>query len=437
MLVLTAALMLVTFSTWAFLHRRDARAPRARDTGSTVRNSVQRAAHAATSRDMALARKELTSTLAAAPGDEPALLVLACIDLEENQLSEAGEVISRLRTLAPGRPEPKLLERLLSHRQQSPSSGWGQTFVDAWMELGRPDFQHSPLLPDLESASSDDPEMEEAAWQRAASVTDQLTLALSSPSLSEERAAWLLRQVPSIADPALLTAAFESLRLKMFPAILHREAILVLNQRLSRLIEGAPPSIQPRLMMLLAGTEEDSPLTPEELSALDEISVLPTWKVTSDTLTFQEARARLRATGVQAPGDRAFLLVERATGHGSALLLRRRAKVTRTNLSEDERRWLGRMLWRIGTRLAESSNSQERTVGFLLMDSGADDLENTCGQTEASVRQEELGASVIAVDKAAPERWPLPSLHEELEEARAHDERGWLLPWLGKSPLPR
>ncbi|MFL5355314.1 tetratricopeptide repeat protein [Archangium sp.] len=397
----------------------------------------QRAAQAAAAGELTRARQELSAAQAEASNNVPALLVLACLELEENHLSEAREVIARLRAAAPDRPEPEFLERLLAHRQRAPSSRWGNAFFESWAALDRPDFRHSPLLPDEDSLSPDDPEAEEAVWRQTPSAPIRLTLALASPELSEERARWLLQQVPTLEDPALLAAASDVLSQRSLPAALRDEAVSALRQRLTRLVEASAPSMQPRLLLLLAGTEAQAPLDARELSVLDELSGLTPWKDTSYTRTFQTAREHLREAGVPHPGARAFLVAERATGAHSALLLLRRANATREKLSEDERRWMGRMLWRIGSRLTETSSYLEHSVGLLLMDFGADDLRDSCGQAEASIRQDELSASAIALDKAAPGRWPLPSLQEELEEARARDERAWLLFWLGKPTLLR
>jgi hypothetical protein len=415
---------------WSFRKAQSAREHRAMlATQHRPATPSQRAAQLLVSGNVELARKEILTALADAPNDAPALLVLACITLEENNLPEAREVIARLRAVAPERPEPTLLEKLLVSRQQDLSSGWERAFREAWKELGRPNLRQGSLLPDADTLSPEAPNEEEAAWRQASSPI-RLTLALASLQLSEERARWLLEQVPTIEDSALLTAASELLGQNPLPAALRQEALPLLRQQLARLVERSPPSMQPRLLLLLAGTEAKSPLTPRELAALDELSLLPVWTATSSTRTFQQARDHLREAGLPTPGARAFLVTERATGAGSALLLLRRAEATRERLSEDERRWMGRMLWRIGSRLTETSSYLEHSVGLLLMDAGADDLRDYCGQGEASSRQDKLSASAVASDKAALERWPLPSLREEMEQARARDEVGWLLHWL-------
>lgn len=416
---------------WSFRKAQSAREHRAMlATQHRPATPSQRAAQLLVSGNVELARKEILTALADAPNDAPALLVLACIALEENNLPEAREVIARLRAVTPERPEPKLLEKLLVSRHQARSSGWERAFREAWKELGRPNLRQGSLLPEADTLSPEAPNEEEAAWRQTSSTPVRFTLALAALQLSEDHARWLLDQVPTLEEPALLTAASEVLGQNPLPAALRQEALSLLRQQLARLVERSPPSMQPRLLLLLAGTEVKSPLTPRELAALDELSVLPVWTANSHTRTFQQARDHLREAGLTTPGARAFLVMERATGAGSALLLLRRAEATRERLSEDERRWMGRMLWRIGSRLTETSGYLEYSVGLLLMDVGAEDLRDYCGQDESYSRQDELSASSLASDKAALERWPLPTLREEMEEARARDEVGWLLSWL-------
>lgn len=394
-------------SAWVFQTAQPARErQRPAVPASVAETSLRRAVRALAQGDMSRARKEISAALVEAPDHAPALLILACIELEENNRSAAREVIARLRAAAPTHPEPKLLELLLAHRERALSSAWGQAFLQAWSELDRPDFQHSPLLPAQESLSFDDQASEEAVWHRATSLPIRIILALSSPKLSEERARWMLQQVPTMQDPALLTAASETLSHPSLPATLRQESLPILRQRLGQLREQAPLSIQSRLQLLLMGTAADSAFNARDLEALDAISLLPTWKETSSARTYNEARSRLREAGLPAPGARAFLVAERGTGHGSALLLLQRAHATREKLSEDDRRWMGRMLWRIGSRLSEHPSYLEHSVGLLLMESGAEGLNDSCGQSEAYTRQDELSASAVATYKASPDRWP-------------------------------
>jgi hypothetical protein len=222
-------------------------------------------------------------------------------------------------------------------------------------------------------------------------------------------------------EPALLATAFELLNHGSRPADLREEAAPVLRQGLARLVEPHPASMLSRLQSLLAGTGPEAPFDAKELDALEALSVLTSWRETSFSRTYQEARHLLSEAGVPHAGHRAFQVAERSTGFGSALLLLRRTEATMERLSEDERRWLGRMSWRIGSRLTDTSSTMEHTVGLLLMESGAGHMRDSCSQREAQTRLDELTAAMVTLDRAALSRWPLPSLLEETRTAHPHD----------------
>jgi hypothetical protein len=393
------------------------------------------AARAAVDGELGRARQDVAVALTEMPEHVPALLVLACISLEVGELPAARDAIARLRAVAPEQPEPRLLEKLLENRQRESPVGWGQAFLEAWMELGRPDLQGSLLLPDSMSVAFDEAEVENS-WNRAPSSRARLTLALLLPHPSEERARWVLQQVPGLDDSALLVAAFDLLTDKRLPVSFRGEVTPVLRQRLAQLAEASPRAMQLRLLHLVAGSEGDAPLGPRELDALESISVLPAWKETSFTRTFLEARELLSAMGVPGSGHAAFVVAERALGHRGVLLLLRRAAATRERLSEDESRGVGRMLWRIGSRLAEQSSLLEHSVGTSLMASGATSMRHGRNQREAFAREDEVHAAVMTSLRAALDRWPLRSLTEQLLESRARSEVTWLRAFVGRATLP-
>lgn len=152
--------------------------------------------------------------------------------------------------------------------------------------------------------------------------------------------------------------------------------------------------------------------------------------------TFQEARYRLKELAVPNSSGAAFLVAERTLGHRGALLLLKRAAATREQLSEDMRRRLGRMLWRLGSRLSEQSSLLETTVGALLMASGATSMRHGHDQRAAFALQDEVHAAVMTSLRAALDRWPLHSLQQELLESRARSEVTWLRAFAGRASLP-
>lgn len=393
------------------------------------------ATRAAFEGELERAHEEAAAALAEVPGHAPALFVLACISLEAGELREAQQVMDRLQSQAPGQPELRILEKLLANQRSASRVGWGQAFLEAWTDLGRPDLQRSALLPESMLVVRDEPVLE-SAWSRAPSPRARLLLALLFPSPSEARARWVLQQVPELDDSALLVAAFDLLSDQRLSVSVRQEAAPVLRQRFAQLAGTSPRAMQLRLFQLLAGTEWDEPLDTQELDRLEAISVLPTWKEDSFTRSFLEVRRGLKEMAVPGSWGSAFAIAERALGHRGVLLLLRRAAATRERLSEDERRGMGRMLWRIGSRLTEQSSLLEHTVGTLLMASGAGSLLHGRDQREAFAREDEMHAAVMNSLRAALDRWPLRSLAEQLLESRARSEVTWLRAFMGKGALP-
>jgi hypothetical protein len=355
--------------------------------------------------------------------------------LEENRPAEAAEAISRLHALAPGRPEPLLLERLLAQRRALLAPNWGRAFLDAWAELGRPDLRDSPLLPPALHSQVEATALVAQAWQRAPTET-RLTLVLVIPSLSHEQARWLIQRIPTLDDVALLLALLDPVRQSLFPEALRSEAQEVLLQRLRHLTEGSSHAMLPRLSLLLAGTHGEVPFDAHELEELEIISTLSTWRDTSFSETFLQARGHLRDSGFPDATARALGVAEQTVGSGMALLARKRAEASWAHLSWDGRRRLGRMLWHIGQRMADASSLQEHSVGTLLMELAADHLEQGCDLPSASARDERVREDLRASLKASVERWPLPSLREELEASRARNELLWLSAFTGRGDLP-
>jgi hypothetical protein len=393
------------------------------------------AAGAAAEGELQRACEEVTAVLAEAPEHLPALLVLACISLEAGELREARELLVRMRARAPEQPEPRILEQLLADRERASPSGWGPAFLEAWTELGRPDLQQSPLLPESTLPDLDEPALE-SAWSRASSSRARLILASLFSNPSEARARWVLQQVPELDDSALFVAALDLLTDERLAVSLRQEAIPVLRQRLAELAGTSPRAMQLRLFHLMVGTGRNVPLGPQELEALEALSVLPTWKEDSFARPFLEARRGLKELAVPCPSGAAFGVAERTLGHRGVLLLLWRAAATRERLTEDEQRRVGRMLWRIGSSLTEQSSLLENTVGASLMASGATRMRHGGDQRAAFAREDELHAAVMSSLRAALDRWPLRSLMEQLLESRARSEVTWLRAFVGRATLP-
>ncbi|MFY0569629.1 hypothetical protein ACN28E_38180 [Archangium lansingense] len=273
------------------------------------------------------------------------------------------------------------------------------------------------------------------AWLRA-SAEARLTLVMAAPSLSEEQARWLMQHVTTLDDTARLVALLDPRRPFLFPEVPRSEVRAALLHRLRTLSQNSSPAMLPRLTLLLSGTREEAPFNAQELKALEAISMLPSWRGTSFSQTFLQVRGHLRELGLPDTAARAFGVAEQTVGSGVALLLRKRAETSWSHLSVEEQRWLGRMLWHIGQRMAESSSLLEHSVGTLLMEDGAEHMGQMCDLDQARRRDDMVREGLRASLAASIERWPLPSLLEDLEASRARNELTWLRAFSGHAELP-
>ena len=369
--------------------------------------------------------------------DEHTLMLTACQALEQERFVEARRAITLLRRLAPERPEPRLLEKLLARRQEVWAPGWARAFLEAWTELGRPDFQGSPLLPPVSVHPPRQESRHAQAWQLA-STRDEVrwTLLLAIPSYTEEQVRWLLGRTSSLKDTASLVALLDPRRAQSFPELQRSMVQVALRERLAELVEESPHAMLPPLQLLLSGTEATAPLSAQELASLEAISTLARWREDSFSRTFLQVRGHLKEAGVPEAGVWAFPVAEYTVGAGVALLLRKRAEATWPVLSGEQQRWLGRMLWLVGQRMSESSTLLEYSVGTTLMELGAQHMGQECDRDEAMARDEMIRDALRNSMRAALETWPLPSLAEEMDESRARNEVQWLRALAGHAELP-
>ena len=382
---------------------------------------TQSAAQAIAAGKLPRARQQLEEVLAEEPHRAPALLLQACIALETRDTPGAEAALDRLRSAAPGQLEPALLQRMLEYRNRVPAPGWRQAFLQAWTELGRSTFASSPLLPEATLDTVHASPLAEG-WERIMDTPLRLTLVLASPQLSDAQARWLIKQLPALEEPALTQAASVALLAAHLPYALHEQARAAIRRRLSRLVEAAPTAMHPRLLLRWADNSEWVTFNAQELEELESIAALPSWTTASFTSTFLEARARLMETGLPNPSAGALRVALLSHGDWGLILLLKRAEATRSQLQPSARHRLGRVLWNIGSRLDQEATALMRMIGLQLMLDGATDLGDEAERERVDKRMAEARALLTAANHAAIERWPLPSLWEEVAEARARDE---------------
>jgi hypothetical protein len=382
---------------------------------------TETAARAITAGDLPRARQHLEEALGENPHDARALFLQACLALEAGEIPVAEPLLAQLRSAAPERLEPLLLQRLLAHHPPASKAGWRQAFLQAWSALGRPSFVDSPWL--LENASSSEDFISADAWRHASSAPSRLALVLlTRPTLTPELARELVEQLPTLKGAAWVQAVSVKLLARPLPPEIRTEALDVVRHRLTGLVEASPGVIQPRLLLLWSKASEWETLSLQELETLEELSVLPTWSATSFTQTFLDARAQLQTAGVAYPGLAASELARLSTNTWALVLLGQRAERTRAQLHPEARHRLGRILWGIGSRLRQDPTVFVRHVGLQLMEEGAMDMGDEAERESAAKALEESMALLAAAEESAVERWPLPSLWEEVAEARARDE---------------
>lgn len=381
------------------------------------------------------ARGEITEALTRTPDHPPALLVLVCIALEEGRPREAERALNRLRSATPMRMEHVFLERLLAYRKREPSSDWSPSFLAAWGEAGRPDFETQHLLADT-PLEPDDAEVLRGLWRGASSVPARWILTLASHPIDSEQAKWLIQQLPEVEDVALFIAAFNVLAHEALPEELRAQASGEVRRRLSHLAGSHPRSMQLQLLSYLQGSSEEALLNGEELSRLRVLSELPLWRENSLAETFLSARDVLRRSGLANAGQHALAVASLSIADRGSYLLRKRAAVTRSGLAPGARHPLGTILSNVGAHMAENSTLLERTLGLLMMQQGAEDAEDPVSMGKVAALLDEVYSVQAAWRRAAVEFWPLHSLREEMLEASARDENALVRTFMAQPHVP-
>jgi hypothetical protein len=134
---------------------------------------------------LALGTLSLPARADSSSESSPAVLFArACQALEAGDLDAASRDLLSLRHALPERPEPLLLDSLLSLRRTRSDLGWRDAFLLAWHGLGRPDFSDSPLLtaPLLPSVRAPAPRTSGPRSSRPSSASCSPSSCLPTPS---------------------------------------------------------------------------------------------------------------------------------------------------------------------------------------------------------------------------------------------------------------
>ena len=303
------------------------------------------------------------------------------------------------------------------------------------MDLGRPDFHDSPLLPEpIHDHDLYDyphyPLLDTTGTSRLPLLI--LNLRLNDPDTDAE----LLEHVrTSTAVPFLFALREQFFMLPAEFTSTRQTLLIAVEARLGQLAANAPPTLQLALVSFLAGKPSTAPFTVQELEALEPLVALPDWKHPPSEDVFQPLLALFDGWLVPA-GHHAWLLASaaQATSLGQRLLERGRA--SQAHLPEDSRRFLGRLLWEAGARLRAQPSHAELDLGLRLQMFGSELTGHGPTREECIGAWVQLGRWEEALARAAYPRWPLAGLQEEACAPRAHHEPSWLRAFLPGGSLP-
>ncbi|WP_146210172.1 hypothetical protein [Vitiosangium sp. GDMCC 1.1324] len=326
-------------------------------------------------------------------------------------------------------PEARLLLDLTERRPRAPD--WRHAFFDAWKALGRPDFSKSTLLPEpLEWNHL----ISNGFTRSPADQTWRFPVLILHPASAEQEQQWMLEQVRASQSVPLLMALREQLLSLEVQAPLRRFLLSAVEERIGQLAGPSPRTLQLALVPFLAGKSPEVPLERRDLEALEKIVALPEWKQPSSEEFFLEVRGLIDM--MYAPGHHAFAMATLAQGLSLGSWLLQRARVSKAHLSEDEQRWLGRLLWEVGARLREQRSRLELELGLQLQMFGSELTGHSPTRVDSIGMWGELGTWEDALKRAAFYRWPLAPLQEESCVLRARNEHVWMQAFAGKGELP-
>jgi len=361
------------------------------------------------------------------PSSAPARLVSACWYMQEDAWKVVREELTA--PVLRDTPEARLLLEFTERLPRSPD--WRHAFFDSWKALGQPDFRKSTLLP------------KPIEWNRLTShrITrlppgdDWLfPVAAVSPGTVAGREQWMREQVLSCQSVALLMALREQLLSLEDQAPLRLACLAAVEERIGQLAGTSPRTLQLALVPFLSGTSRSAPFERRELEALEKLVSLREWKQPSNEEVFREMRAHMDM--LYGPEHHAWMMTSlaQATSHGTWLL--ERARASKTHLSEDELRWLGRLLYQVGARLREHPSRLELEMGLRLQMSGSELTQHVPTREECIAAWIQLGNWEDALKKAAYDRWPIAPLREESCPHRARNELAWMQAFAGTGELP-
>ncbi|MBN9681799.1 MULTISPECIES: hypothetical protein [unclassified Corallococcus] len=392
-----------------------------------VRKRIDARVHVAANQlwegQLAQAQTELAAILKEAPQHPGALMVQTCLQLEQGAEDEAARTAILLREMAPDKPDAIMLMALVEQRRRTPKPGWTESVTEAWKSAGRPSLRDNSRYPevaiDVKNVVSD-------VWARTESVESRLVAVLADHKASEPQQRWLVEHLSEMEDLPLLLSAHEYFSYADgLHADLRRQARETVRLKLEA---HGPETNESRipLLLLMADASEETPLTHEDIVALDRIASLKHYRNVSLSQLYVDAERRLEAAGASSRFDKAFMVAISNLVLEPASVLTKRAAATKDQLTLAEQDRLGKALLTLGARIRAENTLVERSVGLRMMEQGAVLVGNEEMRAQVAEGYEPLRQVIQSSRQVQIENWPLPSLQREWATVLVQDEWAFL-----------
>ncbi|QAT88869.1 hypothetical protein EJ065_7345 [Corallococcus coralloides] len=372
---------------------------------------------------LAQAQAELAAILKEAPQHPGALMVQTCLRLEQGAEDEAARTAVRLREMAPDKPDAIMLMALVEQRRRTPRPGWTEALSEAWKSAGRPSLRDTSRYPevaiDAKSVVSD-------VWARTESLEPRLVAVLADHKASEVQQRWLVEHLSELEDLHLLLSAHEYFRYADgLSADLRRQARETVRLKLQAHGAGTNESRIP-LLLLMAEASEETPLTHEDIVALDRIARLKHYRDAPLSQRYVDAERRLEAAGASSRFDKAFMVAVSNLVLDPASVLTQRAAASKDRLTPADQDRLGKALLTLGARIRAGNTLVERSVGLRMMEQGAVLVGNEVMRAQLAEGYEPIRQVIQSSRQVQIENWPLPTLQREWAKALVQDEWAFL-----------
>ncbi|CAM4132445.1 hypothetical protein [Corallococcus exiguus] len=369
------------------------------------------------------AQTQLSAILKEAPEHPGALMVQTCLQLEQGAEDEAARTASRLLELGPDKPDAIMLAALVEQRRQTPKAGWAEASIKAWKIAGRPSIEDGRRYPEVAMDAKD---AVSAVWARTGSGEPRLVAVLADNKASEAQQRWLVEHLSEVEDLELLLSAHDYFSYADgVSEDLRRQVRKTVRLKLEAHGAGASESRIP-LLLLMADASKETPLTHEDVVALDRIASLKRYRNAPLSQMYADAERRLEAAGASSRFDKAFQLTIASLVLDPASVLTQRAAATKDRLAPEDQDRLGKALLTLGARIRAGDTLVERSVGLRMMEQGAVLVGNEMLRAQLAEAFELTRPVIQSSRQVQIGSWPLPTLQREWVKTLVQNEWAFL-----------